>query len=157
MTTESALQSAKELLASWTVEAKTPESNRLDILLEVSNLLKAVKALIEARWGYLAGITGLDLGVDAGVFEILYHFCEGAAIVSLRVSTPRQTASVPTICEIIPSASFYERELREMFGVNVEGLADSQHLFLPDDWTEGVYPLRKDAVLDKKEQENDSR
>jgi Ni,Fe-hydrogenase III component G len=143
------LQSARELLASWTVEAKTPEPNRLDMVLEVSNLLKAVKALIEARWGYLAGITGLDLGVDAGPLEVLYHFCEGAAVVSLRVSTPRQSATVPTICEIIPSASFYERELREMFGVNVEGLARAEHLFLPDDWTEGVYPLRKDAVLDK--------
>jgi Ni,Fe-hydrogenase III component G len=103
-----------------------------------------VKAL--TGWGYLAGITGLDPGVEAGAMEVLYHFCEGAAVVTLRVRTPRENASVPTICEIIPSATFYERELREMLGVEVEGLADSEYLFLPDDWAKGVYPLRKDAA-----------
>jgi Ni,Fe-hydrogenase III component G len=146
MNTESALSLAGELLNLWAVEARTPEPNRLDVVLEVSTLLSAVKALVQAQWGYLAGITGLDLGVEAGAIEVLYHFCEGAAIVSLRVCTPRESASVPTICDIIPSASFYERELREMFGVVVEGLAGSEYLFLPDDWTEGVYPLRKDAA-----------
>lgn len=149
MNSESALKSAGERLARWTVEARTPEPNRLDIVLDVSNLVAAVRKLVEAQWGYLAGITGLDSGVEAATMEILYHFCEGAAVVSLRVSIPRQSASLPTICGVIPSASFYERELREMFGVNVAGLQGSEHLFLPDDWTEGVYPLRKDAMLDK--------
>ncbi len=58
--------------------------------------------------------------------------------------------AVPTISPVIPPASFYERELREMFGVQVDGLPDATHLYLPDDWEEregGVYPLRKDAVI----------
>jgi len=40
---------------------------------------------------------------------------------------------------------FYERELLEMFGVAVTGLADTSHLFLPDGWPDGVYPLLKDV------------
>ena len=50
---------------------------------------------------------------------------------------------VPTICDIIPSATLYERELMELFGVTVEGTPDPARLVLPDEWPEGVYPLRK--------------
>jgi Ni,Fe-hydrogenase III component G len=31
-----------------------------------------------------------------------------------------------------------------MFGVTVVGLRNVEHLYLPDDWPAGVYPLRKD-------------
>lgn len=147
MNTDFSLKLAGQLLAEWTIEAKTPESNRLDIVVDASHLVSAVKVLASSGWGYLAAITGLDLGVEAGTFEVLYHFCQQAAILSLRVRTSRQSAHVPTICDIIPSASFYERELREMFGITVDGLADVQHLFLPDDWEDGLYPLRKDMLL----------
>jgi ech hydrogenase subunit E len=37
----------------------------------------------------------------------------------------------------------------EMFGVVVEGTPNTNRLFLPDDWPDGVYPLRKDAVLER--------
>jgi Ni,Fe-hydrogenase III component G len=148
MNTDTELKTAGELLAAWTIEKTTPEPNRLDLIVEAGNLVPAVRALVDsAHWGYLAGITGLDLGLEAGLMEVLYHFCAGAAVVTLRVRTPRDDASVPSICDVIPSASFYERELREMMGVEVAGLTNRDHLFLPDDWTEDVYPLRKDAVL----------
>jgi Ni,Fe-hydrogenase III component G len=148
MNAETALTTASELLANWTLETTTPEPNRLDIVMDAGNLLAAVRALDGADWGYLAGITGLDLGTEAGQLLILYHFCADAAVLNLRVSVPREAASVPSICDVLPAASFYERELREMLGVDVVGLANPDHLFLPDDWPDGVYPLRKDAQLD---------
>ena len=37
----------------------------------------------------------------------------------------------------------------EMFGVVVDGTPNPSRLFLPDDWPDGVYPLRKDAVLER--------
>jgi Ni,Fe-hydrogenase III component G len=51
---------------------------------------------------------------------------------------------VPSICGVIPSAGFFERELGEMLGVTVDGIPDASRLFLPDDWPDGVYPLRKE-------------
>lgn len=147
MNTDTALQTVGNLLIDWAIETKTPESNRLDVVMDASNLLQAVKAIDTAHWGYLAGITGLDLGAEAGQVEVLYHFCASRAVVTLRVSTPRDHASVPSICDVLPPASFYERELREMLGVEVLGLSNLDHLFLPDDWPDEVYPLRKDATL----------
>ncbi len=148
MNTDTSLQTVGSLLTGWAVETKTPEINRLDVAIDASNLLSAVKAIATTHWGYLAGMTGLDLGAEAGQIEVLYHFCAGGAVVTLRVSTPRDHASVPSICEVLPPASFYERELREMLGVEVVGLSNVDHLFLPDDWPDEVYPLRKDAVLE---------
>jgi Ni,Fe-hydrogenase III component G len=112
------------------------------------NLLPAVKALDDGDWGYLVAITGLDYGAEAGKMETLYHFSHGPSVLTLRVPIPRDQAAIPSICAIIPYASVFERELAEMFGIEVYGTPDPSRLFLPDDWPEGVYPLRKDVEFD---------
>lgn len=148
MTTNTALQTAHDLLTAWTIQESEPETNRLDVVLDADNLLVAVGVLDKVRWGYLAGITGLDLGVKAEIMEVLYHFCSRAAILTLRVRIARDHASVPSITDVLPTASFYERELHEMMGIDVVGLSNLDHLFLPDDWPDNTYPLRKDARLE---------
>ncbi len=144
MMTEEALQTASQILSAWSEEASSPEPNRLDLILRPDQLLGAVQALVDARWGYLSAITGLDLGVEAGEIEALYHFCSGAAILTLRVRMPRSNPSVPSLYNILPSGRLYEREMMEMLGVEIVGHPNPTHLFLPDGWPEGVYPLRKD-------------
>jgi Ni,Fe-hydrogenase III component G len=119
----------------------------LDIDLTPDNLLAVVSILLDNDWGYLATITGTDLGVETNEIEILYHFCNGAAVITLSVKVPRDNAIVPSICGIIPSASFFERELLEMLGVTITNTPNTAHLFLPDNWPDGVYPLRKDFVM----------
>ncbi len=165
------LKAAQDLLAPWAKQLQTPEPNRLDVWIEPGDLLPLLTALRAAHWGYLAAITGMDLSTTApapkpssarrktadapapepppapvqrGDFEVLYHVCEGAAIVTLRVRVPRDSAVVPSVCALLPNASVFERELSEMFGVTVAGTPDPGRLFLPEDWPEGVYPLRKD-------------
>lgn len=142
--TQTALQMASTLLASKAIETTTPEAHRLDMSLATADLLAAVEILRDARWGYLAAITGLDLGVDAGKIEVLYQFCAAADVLTLRVRTSRTVASVQSICAIFPSASLHERELSEMLGVTIIGAPNTDRLFLPDEWPAGVYPLRKD-------------
>jgi ech hydrogenase subunit E len=142
--TDDALAVAVQLLAPWTEEVNTPEEGREEVRLLPANLLAAVEALHKERWGHLTSITGLDLGVEAGELQVLYHFRRQAAVLGLRVRTPRDAASVPSICGILPSASFMEREMGELFGVHVVGMPPHGRLFLADDWPDGVYPLRKD-------------
>lgn len=141
---EGAFKEAWTLLAPIARAHDAPAAHRLDVTLEPEDLPTALQALIDAQWGYLATITGVDLGPEAGVIEVLYHVCARADVLWLRVHTPREAAEVPTICGVIPSASFYERELSEMLGVTVRGTPDPRLLFLPDEWPADVYPLRKD-------------
>ena len=147
MKTAEALSKARQLVEEWEFKTITdrPEPNRLDVALTtVDDLIPIVVGLRVIRLGYLSAITGLDLGVEEGELEILYHFCTGAAVITLRVRVPRQDASVPTLTEIIPSAEAFERELSEMFGVEVVGLRNNMRLYLPDDLPEDIFPLRKD-------------
>ena len=140
-----ALETARLLVGEWATSMESPAPNRLDVYLrKPEDLVPAATGLRVKRLGYLAAITGLDPGEEADEFEVLYHFCATAVIITLRLRLPKSAPSIPTLCEIIPSAEPFERELSEMFGITVSGLPNPEHLYLPDDWPEDEYPLRKD-------------
>jgi len=158
MTAEEDLKKVERLLEKFTLSLNCPEANRLDIVIERSSLKPAVTAiLIDGHWGYLSAITALDqpiydvdettnekkLAPDQGNVEVLYHFCCGAAIATLRVSVPYADPNLDSICDILSSASLYEREAMELLGVNFTGTPNTDRLILPESWPEGVYPLRK--------------
>ncbi len=150
MNTEQNLKTAEELLTVWKKETNRPEANRLDIVVSADDLRLAVTALHDAHWGYLSAITGMDLGVASGQMEALYHFCSGPAITTLRVRVPRiEDVVIPTIEDIIPPATFFERELHETLGFHISGAQSNDRLFIPDDWPQDVYPLRADFTIDQ--------
>lgn len=90
---------------------------------------------------HISTITGMDTG---DVVEVIYHFDCRPAELNLKIPLPKNDLKIPTITEIFPGAILYERDLMEMLGVKVDGHPDPRRLFLPDDWPEGVYPLRKE-------------
>jgi NADH:ubiquinone oxidoreductase subunit C len=154
---EKRLQTAKEALQLWIMAENAPENNRLDVTIKPGDIKICVKALVKAKWGYLSAITALDhpeysivegsnekvIIPDKGNVEVLYHFCNGPAIVTIRVMLPYDKASIDSICEVIPSATLYEREAMELLGVEFIGTPSTEHLLLPDMWPANVYPLRK--------------
>jgi NADH:ubiquinone oxidoreductase subunit C len=146
MTTEELLDTAQQLLAAWASTTAKPAVNRLDVNLAAADLFAAVDALHSAHWGFLSAITGLD-DLKANELEVLYHFCNRAAVATLRVRIPRDKASIPSICSITAGATFFERELSEMFGIEVTGTPNPDRLFLPDEWPPDVHPLRKDYIV----------
>lgn len=163
MSAEKLIIDAEALLKPYAVGAFSRTSIGVEAVVKREDLPAAVKALIDARWGYLSAITGLDhpwpktakpapkpaeappepAGPTEDRLEALYQFVGGAVIATLRVSVAYHDATLPTICPIIPSATLYERELQEMFGITVQGTPETRRLLLPDDWPEHVYPLRK--------------
>jgi Ni,Fe-hydrogenase III component G len=149
MPSEKVIEIARELAERWTfhLETRQPEPNRLDVLLaSPADLEPFAVALRVQRIGWLAAVTGLDPGPESGSLELLYHFCQGPTVITLRLPVPRQGAVVPSLSSIIPSAESSEREIAEMFGVTFDGLRATGHLYLPDEWPEDTYPLRKDWI-----------
>lgn len=147
MNTQQLLENSQSLLSSLAERFETPEENRLDVYLnDPQRLVEAVSLIFNSGGWHLAAITGLDIPQTAeteGETEILYHFCQYAAVVTLRVHVPYGDPEVPTVCGVIPSATLYERELIEMFGVIVNDTPSRDRLLLPDDWPDWVYPMRK--------------
>jgi NADH:ubiquinone oxidoreductase subunit C len=163
MSAEKLITDAETLLKPYVVGAFSRTPVGVEAVVRREDLPAAVKVLIDARWGYLSAITGLDhpwptavkpapkpaeapaepAGPTEDRLEALYQFVSGAVIATLRVSVAYHDATLPTVCPIIPSATLYERELQEMFGIVVQGTPEPRRLLLPDDWPDHVYPLRK--------------
>ncbi len=160
--TTQALENAKTLLQPWTEQVSNPEENRVDVTVKRENLKAAFCALVESHWGYLATISALDRPAAApkpakageapaeqtdqeqqGCIEALYHMCEGAAVFTLRVCVPYSDPVLPSVCDVWPAATLYEREAMELLGIVFEGTPSTARLVLPDEWPDGVYPLRK--------------
>jgi len=139
---ETIINKIKDTLQSKVVEITNPASRRIYVKVNRENLLETVRFLKEQLgFTHLSTITGVDKGEN---FEILYHFANEFSVITVRILTPRTDPKIPSICEVIPGAILYERELPDMFGIIVENIPDLRSLLLPDDWPQGVYPLRKD-------------
>jgi Ni,Fe-hydrogenase III component G len=146
MDTSIIFKSVQTLFSSYIDHSNEPEDGRLDIYLPADKIAYAVGVLVSTGKWHLSAITGLDIPQTAqqdGAIEILYHFCQKAAIVTLRIQVPYGMPTAPSICKVIPAAVLYEREVVEMFGVILEGMPMREKLLLPDDWPDYVYPLRK--------------
>lgn len=90
----------------------------------------------------LCAITGLD---EETHYSILYHLSRPEGIVcTFRRQVPKDAATVGSITSIFPVADVYEREIVDLLGIQVEGLAPGSRYPLPDNWPSGQYPLRKD-------------
>lgn len=112
------------------------------------NQLNAVLTYLKEQVGFvhLGTISGVDLGEN---FEVLYHLSNADTTINVRILTPRQDPRIPSVCQLIPGAILYERELQDMFGLVVENIPDPRRLLLCDDWPEGQYPLRKDWKFER--------
>lgn len=101
---------------------------------------------------HLSTITGVDAGRS---IEVIYHFVTEGLSLNLRAVVPKDVDVIDTITSVLPSAILYEREVAEMFGVEITGHPDPRRLVLPDDWPEGDYPLRREDAEDDEEEQED--
>lgn len=149
MNPQSFLELIESLGKDWANSTHRPGPNRLDIELNPNRLIDAVTAISTAGDTYLIAITGMDPGVETGQLWVLYHFAQRDEVVTLRVILPRENPALTTITHELPAAAIFEQELGEVLGVTFIETGTGMpvyhdHLFLADDWPEGVYPLRKD-------------
>ena len=78
--------------------------------------------------------------------EILYHFTveDIDLVISLRVILSKTNPEIASLTSVFTAAHWIEREIHELLGVNFVGHPQLTRLLLPEDWPQGVYPLRKD-------------
>ncbi|WP_297439301.1 NADH-quinone oxidoreductase subunit C [Thermococcus sp.] len=131
------------------VEVKTNKWGRERVWVRVQKedyreLMKFLKAL-DGETHYSIGIEQ-DWGEELGFLNHLVIYYDDAPAVSLIVDahTPKDEPTLPDISDIFPIALQFEREGMEMVGIDFEGAPDRRRLFLPDDFPEGIYPLRLD-------------
>jgi Ni,Fe-hydrogenase III component G len=121
-------------------------NGRFWVALSPDRLLPMVNALREKfSMTQLAVIVGEDVR-DA--FLCNYVFT-GQGVVVLQVRINRENPEVPSLAGMIPGAMVYERELKDLFGIIPVGHPDLRRQAVPEDWPDGVYPLRKDVQFNR--------
>ena len=122
---------------------------------EVHIFIKAeqiVDALLLLRDKYdfelLSALTASDYWPQQSPrFHVIYQLSSIARniTVQLRVPLNGDQPKIPTATRVYDVANWRERELLDMFGIEIEGHPDPRRILMPED-TEG-HPLRKDFPL----------
>ena len=102
----------------------------------------------EYKFELLSALTATDYWPqETPRFHVIYQLSsiEKNITLQIRVTVNGSSPKVPTVTGIYKVANWRERELLDMFGVEVEGHPDPRRILMPED-SEG-HPLRKDYPL----------
>ncbi|HJJ35787.1 MAG TPA: NADH-quinone oxidoreductase subunit C [Methanocorpusculum sp.] len=131
--------------------AKKKENRNIWITIKASAVHQAVEALMDIAYPHLSCIAGYDKGANDENLRVQYIFSiyggePGAeTMVTISLDLPKANPVLPTITDLMEGTAFTEREKTEYLGIRIEGLEPAAHrFFLPQDFPENVYPLRKD-------------
>jgi NADH-quinone oxidoreductase subunit C len=121
------------------------------VIVPVSHLLPAVTHLRDAAdcaFDYLSDLTATDWPPRADArFDVIYCLYSTRhrhrVRVKVKVAEHQPLASVTGIW---PAANWFEREVWDMFGVNLTGHPDRRRILMPEDWQ--GFPQRKDYPLE---------
>ncbi|MCD6356780.1 MAG: NADH-quinone oxidoreductase subunit C [Anaerolineaceae bacterium] len=138
MTTEKAVNKLLDALNLDRSSTKAIPMYETEITISKQQMFLAVKTILKSGIWHLSAITCQQLEDD---FILLYHFWKSGGI-TLRISLDENNPQIDSICLLVPGAEYYERETREMFGIEFLGLPNPIPLLLPDNW-QGGYPMRK--------------
>ena len=102
-------------------------------------------ATVAGSGGRLVVMTATDERPLGGGFGLYYVFALPSgetATVCAMLDAARP--SFRSVTPVIPAAHWYEREAKDLFGVDPQGHPDPRRLVLHPDWPQGLHPLRKD-------------
>jgi NADH-quinone oxidoreductase subunit C/D len=83
-------------------------------------------------------------GQPDSAFTVVYHLISfsGNADIRIKVALAEDDQNIPTVIPLWPAANWHEREMWDMFGINVEGHPNQKRIYTPPTWV--GHPLRKD-------------
>lgn len=108
----------------------------------------------ETSFDMLLDITAIDWMKTEYRFDVVYFLYSNKYKEYLRLKVPVTEADpvVPTISNIWESATWYERETWDMYGIKFKGHPNLRRFYMPEDFNdpatgEPMHPLRKDFPL----------
>lgn len=108
--------------------------------------LRPLLTHLRDREGYthLVLLTAVDW-IEDGQFQLTYllHHRERACDLGIRLLLDREAASMDSIHDLWPTAATYQRELREMFGIDFPGSPRLNEEFILEGWND-IPPYRRD-------------
>jgi Ni,Fe-hydrogenase III large subunit/Ni,Fe-hydrogenase III component G len=127
--------------------ADLPSDRRLFVFVDrtvVKFVCQHIFRELDAR--YVASI-GTDDRPFSGKFLVAHNFAfdKDHVLCSVLTQLPEDDLKIDSITKMVPAASWAEREMRDLLGIEPVGHEYLKRLVLPDGWPEGHHPLRKDV------------
>ncbi len=143
MTREEVLGDLRKKFKDDIVEILDERSKKVYIEIKQESLVKVASYIFKDLKARFNTASGVDM---RNHMEILYHFLieDINLLISLRVKLQKSKLEIDSLLPIFEGANWIEREMHEILGINFKGHPDLKRLLLPDDWPDGVYPLRRD-------------
>lgn len=115
--------------------------------IEVSlDKLVDILAFLKNEYRVLSDLTAVDYLKPIKRSKIVYLLQDPDTYARLRIVTyVERDQKLPTVTTLWEGANWFERELFDMFGIQVEGHPDLKRILMPDDWV--GHPLRRDYAL----------
>lgn len=134
-------EDVQDLVEDYVQDVEIEEERRVRALVDSEYYRELVHEVRDLGVFKIITMTATDLGDE---FEIIDHYeCNDGIVLDLKHKISKGDGKLSTITDIFPGAIFYERELIDLFGIEVEGHPDPRRLYLADDWPENKHPLRK--------------
>ena len=113
-------------------------------MIPAADWLPHVSATVAEGFAYVDLLTAVDRGSDG--FEIVLRLVrpDDREEAWHRALVDRSEPAIDSITPVLPAASWHEREIHEMFGVDFRGHPDLRPLLLTGST---AYPLRKETPL----------
>lgn len=109
-----------------------------DDLLEISLRLRDD---VQLKFDFLCNMGGVDTSQR---LEVVYSIASTTQHLRMdfKLALGYEHPAVDTITGVWPAANWYEREMYELYGIEVRNHPDMRPLLLPEDWNQG-FPMRK--------------
>lgn len=95
-------------------------------------------------FSHLVFFTAVDY-IEDGTFRLIYmlHNYRSKATLGVHVDLPREESVMTSIHELWEQAALYQRELKEMFGIDFPGSPGVDEDFLLEGWDD-IPPMRRE-------------
>ena len=127
--------------------ADLPSDNRLFVFVDRSAIRYVCQHIfreLDAR--YVASV-GTDDRPFSGTFLVAHNFAfdKDHVLCSVLTQLRADDLKLDSITPMVPAASWAEREMRDLLGIEPVGHHYPKRLVLPDGWPDNLHPLRKDV------------
>lgn len=143
MTREEVLDDLRKKFKDDIIEVFDKSPKRVYVEIRPDSIVQVASYIFKDLKARFNTASGVDVRYH---MEILYHFLieDINLLISLRVKLQKPKLEIDSLVPVFEGANWIEREMHEILGINFKGHPDLKRLLLPDDWPDGVYPLRRD-------------
>lgn len=130
--------------------------NETYIQLSDEDFLSASVYLFKEKSAKLRVMFGKDCRETEGVFKVyaVFSISGDDQLFVLYQCIDKDTPKFTSITSRVPAAHWYEREIRDFFGIDPEGHPDKRRLVFNEYFPKNSYPLRKDWTIKEDELKN---